>query len=335
MKKIKDSIMMPPPKSRTKSVMSDASEELRKNLLATDTLTNISDNSAFLDDINKLIKENNEEIFNRRESFSNNYSSNQIFCGPKNSIQHLKQINNIFDNKEAQSNIHSNSEELEPKSSFKFNLTNYIYSGSNENVNNNIVSQKCLEKLKKNLTSNNLSTLDSDNNESKSSTQINSPFKCFQVLPKPSNNQEIKHFVENMLFYMKDKDNCNDVHNSLVFLKIKLQTRYNDYKNKGLRTCYFMDSLIKMQKELISKIYQYCGMNAVFENGNINPLKIYIAKYLFPPKKSRAKSFSDSSSRKSSDKSELSMDEMSNCSNGMLKRKRTSTEELCLSKLEK
>ena len=349
MKKIKDSIMMPPPKSRTKSIFSDTSEELRRNLQATDTLTNISDNSAFLEDINKLIKENNEEntYFTKRDhNFYNNHFSYGIRNSPANNRLSSTSINNLnnlttLNNQNSCSNLNTifldkdlqsyNSEDLEPKSSFKFNLTNYNYSGSNDNVNNNIVSQKCLERLKKNL-STNISAFSSDIMESKQSTNYVSHvshMKPFLILAKPQSNLEIRYFVDNMLIYMKDNE--FDGHNSLTFLKIKLQTRYNDYKNKGLRSCYFKESLIKMQKELISKIYQYCGNNANFENG----------KYLVQPKKSRAKSFSDSSSRKSSDASEnhrLSDDDeakISDCSTIMLKRKRNNNEELSASMLEK
>jgi len=260
MKKIKDSIMMPPPKSRTKSIRSDTSEDLRKNLLANDTLTNVSDNSAFLEDLNKLIKENNDELsINRKEV---NYISNHTHFARKSSQPSIKQ-NISLDNKE----IHSISEDLDAKNSFKFNFTNYNYSGSNDNVNNSIVSQKCLENLKKNLSSN-LSTIEnSESSEIKCNTQ--SPYKCFPILPKPTNVQEIKFFVDNLQIYIKD----NDFGSSLLFLKIKLQTRYNDYKNKGLRTSYFKESLIKMQKELISKIYQRYGVNANFENGKYKIIK--------------------------------------------------------------
>ncbi len=254
-KNIKDAIMMPPPKciKSIKSQRSDPSEELTRNLISNDNLTNISDNSAvFLEEINRQIKESHEEILNRRDS---NHFSNHHTSGYKSSQINFK---HVIDIKE----IHSGSEEVEQKNAFKFNLINYNYSGSNENFNNNSHSQKHLEKLKKNLTSYTPTVDCSELAESKSTTCI--PLKCFNILPKPENLQEIKYFVENMLLYMKD----NDAHSSLIFLKIKLQTRYNDYKNKGLRTKYFKDRLMKMQKELISKIYQYSGVNAIFENGN-------------------------------------------------------------------
>jgi len=54
---IKDSIMMPPPKARPKS-RSDTSEELRRNL--TESITNVSDNSALQEEFHKFFKENEE-----------------------------------------------------------------------------------------------------------------------------------------------------------------------------------------------------------------------------------------------------------------------------------
>jgi hypothetical protein len=50
-------------------------------------------------------------------------------------------------------------------------------------------------------------------------------------------------------------------------LKMKLQTRYNDYKNKGLKIEYFKNSLMKMQSELISRICMVNEGDKKIENG--------------------------------------------------------------------
>lgn len=302
MKKIKDSIMMPPPKTRTKSIFSDTSEELRKNLIANDALTNISDNSAF-DEINKLIKENNED---------KNVSHNNPNL---NNLSHIRSSNS-FRHQEITSNI------SEDKSSFKFNLIHYNYTGSNDNLNymHDIHAQKNLENLKKNLANvpKNLTT-DLIGDISKSNKSSN-----YCTLSDPTNVQEIKYFVNNMLFFIKDKE----FHDSLVFLETKIQTRNSDYKNKGLRTKYFKEMLIKMQRELIAKLYLILGINTVIEKGIL--ILILIGNYPVFENKIE-KSFSDSSSRNSSDSSDLS--EISDCTTNMLKRKRNNNEELSLTKL--
>lgn len=75
-------------------------------------------------------------------------------------------------------------------------------------------------------------------------------YKQYKKLPLPNNKRQIKDFVENIINYL----NNYDYDNSLMLLKIKIVTRYNDFKNKGLKPDYFKECLMKMQNELTEKI---------------------------------------------------------------------------------
>ena len=69
----------------------------------------------------------------------------------------------------------------------------------------------------------------------------------------PKDRREAKIFVNNMMSYINE----HEFDSTLLVLKIKIQTRYNDYKNKALNFEYFKDNLVKMQRELVSRICMF------------------------------------------------------------------------------
>ena len=75
-------------------------------------------------------------------------------------------------------------------------------------------------------------------------------FKNYKKMSAPRHSKEVKIFVDNMMSYINE----HEFDSTLLILKIKLQTRYNDFKNKALEFDYFKESLVKMQRELVSRI---------------------------------------------------------------------------------
>jgi DNA-directed RNA polymerase subunit F len=231
--KLKDSIMMPPPRARAKS-HSDTSEELRKNLI--ETITNISENSALQDELQRYFKEFEEPDPKKAEE---DYT--ESICSKEGNEKQTSFNTSIclscqgFIKSPAYGyNNYSN------PNSFNFNLVNYSYNGSNDDD----IMDNSLERLKQNLTG--------DKNKLKH-------FKQFKKLPVPNDKREIKAFIENILTYV----NQHEFDGSLVILKVKLQTRYNDYKNKALNVEYFKECLNKMQNELISRICMLADEQAI------------------------------------------------------------------------
>jgi len=247
---IKDSIMMPPPKARPKS-HSDTSEELRKNLMDCGGSSSC-DNSFFQEELQKYFKENEESEVKRIDDELSISKSNESLLNEKStnyykSNNNLHQINspsmnslNITNENNFNINAHASINAINARShvnSFNFNMINYLYNDlslSENNEENNQEYKKSLEKLKLNL------------------TKDSHFYNKFVNLPTPSNKTEIKIFVENLEKYLSDHLFDNSFRN----LQIKLQTRYNDYKNKGLSFEYFKDTLEKMQKELICRIFK-------------------------------------------------------------------------------
>jgi hypothetical protein len=254
---IKDLIMMPPPKARPKS-RSDTSEELRKNL--TESITNISDNSALQEEIQKFFKEN-EELEQRKNddelSISKSNSSDKLHLSSTNFINNqncrcfYKDIcnssNNLaFANKQMvikckMCNQSSKNIKENFKNAFNFNLINYNYNYTQ--ISDEEENLESFENLKRNL----IKRGDVLNQGS------NKNFLCFSTLPPPKNKKEIKIFVNNLLQYISQ----HEFDSPLLVLKIKIQTRDNDFKNKGLKIEYYRDSLVKMQKELVSRICMF------------------------------------------------------------------------------
>jgi hypothetical protein len=277
---IKDSIMMPPPKARPKS-HSDTSEELRKNLMDCGGSSSC-DNSFFQEELHKYFKENEESEFKRIDDELSISKSNESFLNEKstnyyNSNNILNQINspsinslnnnltvaennffncnssnnnNNFNNNNNNNNSNHNPNSIKPHvNSFNFNMVNYLYNDFSVSENNEESSQeykKSIEKLKLNLAKDSMC------------------YNKFLNLPTPSNNKEIKIFVENLEKYISE----HLFDNSFKNLQIKLQTRYNDFRNKGLNFEYFKDTLEKMQKELISRICKQNNGERKIEIGN-------------------------------------------------------------------
>lgn len=267
--RIIDSIKMPPPKARQKS-RSDTSDELKRNLI--DSITNISDNSAF-----------QEEIHNEELSMSKSTSSFNLDPRSQNA-------NNIVNSPNAQLSQNE-------KNDFNFNLTNYNYNYTPCSDEEENTSRHNYEKLKENL-------------NSKTSSSRGGAVRQFAKLPAPGDKNEIKIFVNNLMSYIAEHESDT----SLVVLKIKLQTRYNDYKNKGLKQEYFKEHLVKMQRELISRICMLSEGEKKIENSNYSKTTgnhLHLGK-----KRQRNKierNFSDSSSERSA--SPESVGNTSPCSN--------------------
>ena len=242
--------MMPPPKARPKS-HSDTSEELRRNLI--DSNNNSFDNNFFQEEMSKISKENDEQNYKNVDDSLSISQSNESFINEKS---------NIFNNSNNFNSINSpsfisNSNFLERENrnnsnSFNFNMVNYIYNDNYDNEDNNN-DNKNLEKLKLNLTSKSFL------------------YNKFQSLATPSNKKEIKVFVFNLEKYISD----HLFDSNLNCLKIKLQTRYNDYRNKGLHIEYFKKVLEKMQKELISRISKLNNGDKKIEIGKLNCYRYY------------------------------------------------------------
>lgn len=250
---IKDSIMMPPPKARPKS-RSDTSEELRKNLI--DTITNTSDCSAIQEEFHKFFKENEElELRKNDEELSLSKSTSSI---------NFEKVTSIGNSQISPYQCNGNGQaERDPKNSFNFNLVNYNYTNLSDEEEN-LESIVSLEKLRQNLIQEKVSVSPSTGGVSNSNLNTNyanknlllpmgNNFKKFVKLPEPKNRKEVKMFVNNMLAYINEHEFDSNMH----ILKIKIQTRDNDYKNNGLKFDYYKDSLIKMQKEIISRICMY------------------------------------------------------------------------------
>jgi hypothetical protein len=293
---IKDLIMMPPPKARPKS-RSDTSEELRKNL--TESITNISDNSALQEEIQKFFKEN-EELEQRKNddelSISKSNSSDKIQLLPSylmnspncrcltkeipNSSNNLAYANKQILLKCKSCNHSSQYIQDNLKNSFNFNLINYNYNYTQ--ISDEEESLESFENLKRNL----IIRGDGINQVS------NKNFSGFSTLPPPKNKKEIKIFVNNLLQYIS----LHEFDSPLLVLKIKIQTRDNDFKNKGLKIEYYRESLIKMQKELVSRICMFHEEKEKIEQGSYEMLK----------KKRKRNIQVEKSSSSSSEKSESS-----------------------------
>ena len=82
----------------------------------------------------------------------------------------------------------------------------------------------------------------------------------FDKYPSPRNKAEIKIFFTNLICYINSLLSTTSIKNNtklydeLLIFKYKLETRYNDYKNRGLDEKYFINILNQNQEELINKI---------------------------------------------------------------------------------
>jgi hypothetical protein len=278
---IKDSIMMPPPKARPKS-RSDTSEELRKNLNI-ESIISISDNPTLQEDFHKFFRENEElelrkmddELSISKSTSSNNFDKlNPLGLGYSPQVQcicsNLNNTNSCLTTPNCQSCLRKYSSSPNCNASFNFNLVNYNYnytqfSDDEENV-------ESLEKLRRNLITSNTSNqtdLSGVKSLSSSKNTANFIYKTFPKLPPPQNKKEVKLFVSNMLTYICE----HEFDSTLLILKIKIQTRDNDFRNKGLKFDYYRDSLLKMQRELITRICMFNEEEKKIEKGSFELIK--------------------------------------------------------------
>ena len=209
---------MLPPRSSIKYSRDSFIKELRRNL--TGNPQNIQQNLQLQEELNKI-----KTMVNNNNSLMNN-SNNNINNG--SSIIHV--INNLANNNESEiadfdnainNNSHNSNNEL--------NL-------EEDQLNSSLDLLKDKEKLEKDL-------------------QIK-----FDKYPSPRNKAEIKIFFTNLICYINSLLSSNSVKNNtklyeeLLIFKYKLETRYNDYRNRGLDEKYFINILNQNQEELINKI---------------------------------------------------------------------------------
>ena len=139
------------------------------------------------------------------------------------------------------------SEDLSQTNSYKnVPFTNYYQTNSP-----NLVSQG---KISENSKEENLNNIYNDTNNK---ITLNQKFIEQEV---PKNEKDIKDFVNNLLNYIDvicslgfDKYKLRNI----IALKSKIEVRYYDYLNQGLKKDYYIDSLMKMQTELIAFISRY------------------------------------------------------------------------------
>lgn len=105
--------------------------------------------------------------------------------------------------------------------------------------------------------------------ELQSTPQTNLPSLCgekiileknFPKKKEPNTDEEIKTFVDNLIdylnYYAKQLGEFFETSNAFL-LKIKIETRFEDYSNNAIDKNYFVHSLLQMQKELMSMISMY------------------------------------------------------------------------------
>ena len=254
-----------PPRTITKHLR-DNIKELRKNL--TENPKNIQQNLQLQEELNK-IKTMCNNNFSNYNSFSSNTNNNTP------SVIHL--INNITNNNESEvtdfdgfnNNLHFSHNEI--------NLDEDQLNSSTEVIKEKPEKEK--EKTEKDF-------------------QIK-----FDKFPSPKNKTEIKFFFMNLTCYINSLlstvsiKNNSKLYDELLVFKYKLETRYNDYRNRGLNEQYFINILNQNQEELINKIGGgICGKKDKrddnFNSFSINSIINIHSNYSFIGKK-RKKSLSE------------------------------------------
>ena len=101
--------------------------------------------------------------------------------------------------------------------------------------------------------------------------------KKFIEQEKPTIEKEIQGFVDYLINYINfifslgfDKYTLRNI----IALKDKIEVRYFDYKNKGLKQEYFIECLMEMQTELIAFISRYNDKIIYDKFGNIKSIDI-------------------------------------------------------------
>ena len=150
------------------------------------------------------------------------------------------------------------SEDLSQTNSYKYMpFTNYYHQNNSSNCINS----------RKNSDSNkneNLNNIYNDNNK----IVLN---QKFTEQDQPKSDKEIKDFVNNLLNYINGI--CSNGFEkyklrNIIALKAKIEVRYFDYINQGLKKEYYIDCLMKMQNELIAFISKYNDQLIYDKHGN-------------------------------------------------------------------
>jgi len=209
---------MLPPRTSIKYSKDSSIKELRKNLKGNPQ--NIQQNLQLQEELNKI-----KTMMNNNNSQISNVNNNNI----NNSSSMIHVINNLINN---ESEI----------ADFDNGINNNIHNSHNESnleedpLNSSTDLLKDKEKFEKDL-------------------QIK-----FDKYPSPRNKAEIKIFFTNLICYINSLLSTTSIKNNtklydeLLIFKYKLETRYNDYKNRGLDEKYFINILNQNQEELINKI---------------------------------------------------------------------------------
>ena len=210
---------MLPPRTSIKYSKDSSIKELRKNLKGNPQ--NIQQNLQLQEELNKI-----KTMMNNNNSPISNVNNNNI----NNSSSMIHVINNLINNNESEI------------ADFDNGINNNIHNSHNESnleedpLNSSIDLLKDKEKFEKDL-------------------QIK-----FDKYPSPRNKAEIKIFFTNLICYINSLLSTTSIKNNtklydeLLIFKYKLETRYNDYKNRGLDEKYFINILNQNQEELINKI---------------------------------------------------------------------------------
>ena len=210
---------MLPPRTSIKYSKDSSIKELRKNLKGNPQ--NIQQNLQLQEELNKI-----KTMMNNNNSSISNVNNNNI----NNSSSMIHVINNLINNNESEI------------ADFDNGINNNIHNSHNESnleedpLNSSTDLLKDKEKFEKDL-------------------QIK-----FDKYPSPRNKAEIKIFFTNLICYINSLLSTTSIKNNtklydeLLIFKYKLETRYNDYKNRGLDEKYFINILNQNQEELINKM---------------------------------------------------------------------------------
>lgn len=216
-KESKKEYLMPPPRTPLRSVQNYI-QELRKNLAGNPH--NIQQNLQLQEELNKIKLMNKESIYN----------SNNIY----NASSMIHGMNNIINNTYNESEV----------TDFETGINN----NSHNDININ------LEEDQLNCSLDNSKDKEKDKDKDKEKEN----FIKFDKFPTPKNKTEIKFFFTNLSCYINSLlssnsfKNNNKLYDELLIFKYKLETRYNDYRNRGLNEQYFINILNQNQEELIN-----------------------------------------------------------------------------------
>ena len=150
------------------------------------------------------------------------------------------------------------SEDLSQTNSYKYvPITNFYHQNNNSNCIN---SRKNSDTYK----NDNLNNIYNENNK----IILNQKFTEYN---QPKSDKEINEFVKNLLNYINGI--CSNGYDkykirNIIALKSKIEVRYDDYNNQGLKKDYLIDCLMKMQNELIAFISMYNDQLIYDKNGN-------------------------------------------------------------------